>query len=175
VIEVPELETERLVLRAWRDEDLDAWAALCADDEVMRALGRPGGLSREDAWREMAFLAGHWQLKGFGHWALEERASRELVGRAGLFAPEAWPGLEVGWMVGRLRWGRGYAGEAARAAMEWAATALRAPRVISLIADDNLRSQRVAEKLGMTVEGRAVVRGTEVRVYGVALPGTRSG
>ena len=160
------------MLRGWRDEDLDGWAAICADHEVMRSLGRPGGLSREDAWREMAFLAGHWELKGFGHWALEERASGGLVGRAGLLEPEGWPGLEVGWMVARPRWGRGYAGEAARAAMAWAASDLGAGHVISLIADENARSQRVAEKLGMAVEGRATVRGTELRVYGVDLAGS---
>ena len=160
------------MLRGWRDADLLGWAAICADHEVMRSLGRPGGLSREDAWREMAFLAGHWELKGFGHWALEERTSGRLVGRAGLLEPEGWPGLEVGWMVARPRWGQGYAGEAARAAMAWAAAELGAGHVISLIADENARSARVAEKLGMEVEGRATVRGTELRVYGVDLAGS---
>ena len=169
---VPKLETARLALRGWRADDLDDWAAICADDEVTRPLGQPGGLSREDAWREMAFLAGHWELKGFGHWALEERWSGALVGRTGLFDPESWPGLELGWLVARPRWGQGYAGEGARAAMGWAAAELRADHLISLITDENVRSQRVAEKLSMAVEGRTRHRGFEVRVYGVDLPGS---
>ena len=166
---VPRVETERLLLREWRDEDTDPWAELCADDEVMRSLGREGALSLGDAWRDMAVMAGHWALKGFGHWILELRATGELVGRAGLYHPPDWPGLEVGWTVARPHWGNGYAGEAGRAAIDWARDELGADRVISLIADDNHRSQRVAEKLGMHVEGRASLRGHDLRVFGVDL------
>ena len=161
------LETERLLLRGWRDEDTEAWAELCADDEVMRALGRERGLPPGDAWREMATLAGHWALKGFGHWVLELRTSGALVGRAGLYHPPDWPGLELGWTVARPHWGNGYAGEAARAGIGWARAELGADHLISLIADDNHRSVRVAEKLGMRPEGRATVRGHDLRMFGM--------
>lgn len=164
---VPELETERLLLRDWRDEDSGPWAELCADDEVMRSLGFEGGLTPEEAWRDMAFLAGHWALKGYGHWVLELRESGRLAGRAGLLCPPGWPGLELGWTVARPLWGLGLAGEAARAGMDWARDVLGADHLISLIADDNLRSQRVAEKLGMAQEGRTVVRRFDLRVYGL--------
>ena len=166
---VPEVETERLLMRGWHNSDIDAWAELCADDEVMRSLGHKSGLTFGDAWGEMATLAGHWALKGFGHWVLELRETGELVGRAGLFYPPDWPSLELGWTVARPHWGNGYAGEAARASMEWARAELGADHLISLIADDNRRSQRVAEKLGMEQEGRAQVRGFDLRMYGIDL------
>jgi RimJ/RimL family protein N-acetyltransferase len=167
---VPPLDTERLVMRGFRDDDQERWAAIRADDEVMRSLGRDGGIAPDEAWREMAMLAGHWALKGFGHWALEERSSGALIGNAGLFFPPDWPALEVGWTVARPRWGEGFAGEAARAAARWAQAQLGTGHLISLIAPSNSRSLRVAEKLGMTHEGEAHVRGFRLLKYGSDLP-----
>jgi RimJ/RimL family protein N-acetyltransferase len=170
-VKPPEFETERLLLRGFRDDDLDAWAAICADPEVTRWVGDPDGLSRERAWRLMAYLIGHWALRGCGQWALVERSTGQLIGRAGLLFPEGWPGLEVGWLVERARWGEGFAPEAARAAVEWARDELGAERVISLIEDANRASQRVAEKLGMTLSGRTrILDGTvDVRVFALEM------
>ncbi len=105
-----------------------------------------------------------------GIWAVVERESGELVGRVGLQEPEGWPGVELAWLVARSRWGRGYAPEAGRASLDWARDELGIDHVISLIADDNPRSARVAEKLGMRLEGRALVHGVhDVRVFGLDL------
>ena len=123
-----------------------------------------------EAWRDMAIMAGHWALKGFGHWALEERDSGELVGRAGLYLPPDWPEVEVGWTVARPHWGKGYAPEAARAACEWGRRELALDHVISLIHPSNARSIRVAQKLGEQPEGRLNVRGFDLLVYGADLP-----
>ena len=172
---VPVLETERLTLRGFREDDLDEMAAISADPEVTKWVGDDDGLSREDTWRRMAYWVGHWELRGFGQWALIERETGRLVGRAGLLQPEAWPGLEVGWLVAREHCGRGFAPEAGRASADWARDELGATHIISLIEDSNERSARVAEKLGMSVEGRTriVNESVEVRIFGMDL-GTSS-
>ena len=90
-----------------------------------------------------------------------------MVGRVGCWRPEGWPGLEVGWTLRRRFWGRGYATEAARASLEYAFTTLDQPRVISLIAPDNVNSIRVAERLGERPEGEWEVFGPKVIVYAV--------
>ena len=101
------LETTRLLLRPFEAEDLDPYASMCADPEVMRYVGDRGVLSREDAWRQMALLAGHWLLRGFGMWAVEERESGTFVGRVGLHYPEGWPDRKVAWALARPFWDRG--------------------------------------------------------------------
>jgi RimJ/RimL family protein N-acetyltransferase len=161
------LETDRLLLRPFCDADIDAYAAMCADPEVMRYMGDRGVLTREDAWRQMAMLAGHWHLRGFGMWAVEERSTGTFIGRVGLHFPDGWPDREIGWALARPHWGRGFALEAARAALTHAFEHLRWPRAISLIDPENRRSIQLAERLGEQPEGEATVRGHRVRVYAV--------
>jgi RimJ/RimL family protein N-acetyltransferase len=160
------LETERLILRMWRDEDLEPYAEMCADPEVMRYLAAKPA-TRSEAWRNMAMMIGHWHLRGYGMWAVEERASGEMVGRVGCWEPEEWPGFEVGWTLRRGFWGQGFATEAARASLNYAFTKLDQSHVISLIHPENAASIRVAERLGETVEGKTEVSGMPVLVYGI--------
>ena len=162
---IPELVTERLLLRGLKLSDLDAYAAISADPDVRRYLGDGRPLERPAVWREMALLLGHWRLRGFGQWAVVTRETGDLVGRAGLWQPEGWPGLEVGWVLGRQHWGRGFATEAARAALHHAFSGLGARRVISLIHPDNERSIRVAQRLGERFERRVELSGTLHHVY----------
>lgn len=162
----PRLETERLTLRLWRASDFEPFAAMCADEEVMRYVGGKT-LTRPEAWRFMALVVGHWHLKGFGMWAVEERDGGELVGRVGCWQPEGWPGFELGWVLRREFWGRGFATEAARAALRHAFDELEQTHVISLIHPDNRASIRVAERLGEKLEGRTEVFGMEVSIYGI--------
>ncbi len=161
-----ELRTERLLLRQFRPGDIDALAAMCADPEVMRYLGPNGEiLSREDAWRQMAMLVGHWQLRGFGMWAVEELETGLFIGRIGLHYPEGWPDRELGWALSRMFWSRGFASEAARAVAEHAFRDLGWEHLISLILPGNTRSIGLAERLGFKPAGTALVRGAQLLVY----------
>jgi RimJ/RimL family protein N-acetyltransferase len=164
------LETARLRLRMFREEDFEEYARICADPEVMRYLGEGNPLTSADAWRQMAMILGHWRLRGYGLWALEERASGALLGRVGFFNPEGWPGFELGWVLGREHWGKGYATEGARRALEHAFTEMGRDHVISLIRPGNAASIRVAERLGEKLEGRTELFGHEALVYGISRP-----
>lgn len=162
---IPELETERLRLRALRLDDLDAYARMYGDPEVMRFMENGVPLDRAAAFRSMALHLGHWQLRGYGQWALEERATGAFVGRAGLWQPEGWPGLEVGWILERGAWGNGYATEAGAAAIGYAFEVLEADAVISLIMPENVGSIRVAERLGERYERDVQLLGRSARLY----------
>jgi RimJ/RimL family protein N-acetyltransferase len=162
---IPRLETERLVMREWRDSDLEVEAAVSADPEVMRFLG--GVVDRGEAWRRMAMHAGHWLLRGYGNWPVELRDGGATIGRVGLWQPEGWPGLEVGWRLAREAWGHGYATEAARASIEWGWATLDVNQLISIIHPDNAASMRVAERLGMGRLREQDVLGQRAVIFGI--------
>jgi RimJ/RimL family protein N-acetyltransferase len=170
VTQPPELRTERLLMRAPRFGDYERWVEILRDPGVGAGLGKPDGLTPHDAWIDLSVLTGHWALRGFGHWVLEELDGGAVVGRAGLYYPPDWPGLEVGWTVAREHWGKGYAAEAGRRACEWGHEQLGVRHIHSLIHPENASSIRVAEKLGEALEGRHRTRGFELLVYGADLP-----
>lgn len=145
------LFTPRLVLRLPERGDFDAWAAFCADPEQMRFLG--GAQSRQAAWRDLAMRGGAWLTHGFSMFSVIERDTGRWVGRIGPWQPEGWPGTEVGWGVARDHAGRGYAFEAATAAMDYAVDVLGWAQVIHTIHPDNARSIRLAERLGSIHDG----------------------
>lgn len=166
---MPIFETARLLLRPFEERDLDEYAAIMADPEVVRYLGHEP-MSRDDAWRSMALHLGHERLRGWGNNAVVETASDRLLGRAGLWYPEGWPGLEVGWALGRFAWGRGFATEAAVAWRDWAFSTLGADELLSVIDPSNTRSVRVAERIGHTFLGDIEVRGHACVLYGQRRP-----
>lgn len=165
---VPVIATARLVLRRPEERDLAALAAFNADPETMRFLGTGETLDERGSWRQLAMLLGHWALRGYGLFAVEERASGAFVGRTGLLYPAAWPEIELAWGIARPHWGRGYASEAALAVRDWAFGTLGLERVASFIHRENLRSMRVAEKIGSRREGTLRLMGHEVFVYAQA-------
>ena len=161
----PGFRTPRLRLRPLRLSDLDAYAAMCADEEVMRYIGAGGAVAREMAWRHLAMFLGTWALHDHGMWAVEHRASGRLIGRAGFIHPEGWPGLELGWLLAREGWGQGYATEACKAALAHARPRLGTLETISVIRPANLRSVAVAQRLGATLARQVDFMGEQVLVY----------
>lgn len=154
---IPILQTERLILRAPDGDDLDEWAAIMADPDVARYIA-PAPMTRDDAWRSLAGALGHWHLRGYGAWAVERKSDGAMIGRVGMINPEGWPGLEIGWTLGKSYWGHGYATEAAAAAMRFAFLTQPVDRLISNIDPDNTPSQAVALRLGETKGMRTALK-----------------
>ena len=142
----PILFTRNLVLRPLNGDDFEAWAAFHADEESMRFIGGPQ--PRATAWRSLCGMAGAWGVRGFSMFSMIEKATGRWVGRTGPWQPEGWPGTEVGWGVAREFAGRGYAHEAAVAAMDYAVDVLGWTDIIHTINPENQRSIRLAERLG---------------------------
>jgi RimJ/RimL family protein N-acetyltransferase len=159
------IETERLLLRLPEPEDADGVARFMADPEVMRYIGAGQTGTYDDAVERIELHRRKWERDGFGLFSVLRRDTGEFIGRVGLLAwdPVLWePGtrhgigndaeIELGWTLDRTAWGHGYATEAAIAARDWALREVRPRRLISLIHPDNVRSIRVAERIGSGYE-----------------------
>jgi RimJ/RimL family protein N-acetyltransferase len=145
---VPELRTERLLLREWHDTDREPFAALNADPEVMAQF--PATLTRAESDALVDGVLAHVGEHGYGLWAVVDATG--FIGFTGL-KWSAWTGrdeLEIGWRLARSAWGRGYAQEAARAALAYGLG--QVPRVVSFTAVSNTRSERVMQAIGMRRE-----------------------
>ena len=160
---IPLLEAERVRLRAWREEDLEPFAQFCANAATARFLG--GVCDRQDAWRRMAMFLGHWSLRGYGNWVIEDKATGHWIGYSGLWKPEGWPEAEVIWGLAAHCHGRGYATEAARRARAFAYRRLGWSTLISCIAPANGASQKVAARLGAVRERDMILRGAQIGIY----------
>jgi RimJ/RimL family protein N-acetyltransferase len=158
--EIPTLTTRRLRLRAFRAEDLDAYAAMQANPEVMRYLVAGRTATPVEVWRTMATFLGQWALRGYGMWAVEKQDGGAFVGSVGVFQPLDWPEPEIAYSLDRPFWGQGFATEAGAAARDWLFTHVPLPRAASLIRPDNHASKRVAQRLGAVCEGSIELRGS---------------
>jgi len=163
----PVIETERLMLRTWRESDVASNTAMLGDRDAGRFITpdhRP--ITDElSGWRNAAIMAGHWALHGFGYFVVEEKSSGLFVGRVGPWCPPGWPGFEVGWGIAREFRGKGYAVEATRAAIDWVFDNLAVDRIIHCIEPVNVASQRVARRLGASIEGESELFGHAVDLW----------
>ncbi len=163
------IETERLLLRGWRDEDIGPYARMCADPEVMRYL--PAVLTREESARQVGSFVRHWEERGFGLWAVEDRAGGEFIGFIGLAQHDDWPigehKVEVGWRLDRRFWGGGLATEGAIASLHYGFDLLGLPRIISITDPRNAASRRVMEKASLIYRGEVRWRGYDDVWYAI--------
>ena len=162
------LDTPRLYLRPPEERDLEAYVEIHEDPEVLKYLRSTGDAAgRVAGWRTIAMILGHWHLRGYGHWTVVEKATGDVIGRVGPCCPEGWNAVELGWLIRRSHWRRGFATEAARAAIEFTFAETDVDHLVSRISTNNLRSVRVAEKIGERLNYIDTSNGEQTFVYGI--------
>ena len=167
-----QLSTQRLIMRAWRDTDRDAFAAINADPVAMEffpsTISRAGSDASIDAWQKQ------FVERGWSNWAIELKSTGQFIGFVGLSVPVRalpfTPCVEVGWRLDRSAWGQGYASEAAREALRFGFDTLRLAEIVSFTSAVNTRSRAVMERIGMNnahedFEHPAIPEGSHLRLH----------
>lgn len=159
-----EIETERLRLRQFVESDWRDLHEHYSDAEATEhTFGR--SLSEGETWRAMCSMVGHWQIRGYGPYAVEEKSSNRVLGTVGFWYPNDWPSPEIKWALARLYWGKGFASEATRAVQAVGATHLSSISLISFIHENNLPSIKLAESVGAVLEKEVQFRGGAWRIH----------
>jgi RimJ/RimL family protein N-acetyltransferase len=174
IVPLNSVETRRLLLRVPELTDAEALMGILWDPEVVAKkqvtlLEAPGELSL--ALKNTKDMIRHWELRGYGQWSVVETATAQVIGCVGFYHPRRpWPGVDLGWAIHRSRWGNGFATEAARGALDWLWKTTPVERVVSLIGPDDLRSIRVATKIGERFERADIdpINGEPMHVYSIA-------
>ncbi|MGY2850609.1 MULTISPECIES: GNAT family N-acetyltransferase [Bradyrhizobium] len=166
-VDGPVIETARLILRPWRASDVAENTKMLSDPETARFItpDHQPVTSALKGWRNAAVISGHWALYGFGMFAVEEKSSSRYIGRVGPYYPPEWPGFEVGWGIAKEHRGKGYAVEAARAAIDFVFANFTVDRIIHCIDPANAASQAVARRLGAVNEGPGKLEGDVVDIW----------
>jgi RimJ/RimL family protein N-acetyltransferase len=170
---IPTLTTARLRLRAFEAGDLEAYAAMQANPEVMRYLITGRTSTRAEVWRTMAGSLGGWALRGYGMWACETIDGGQFIGSVGVFEPLDWPEPEIAYSLDQPFWHQGFATEAAAAARDWLFGHFPLTRAASFIRPENQASIRVAQRLGAVSEGPIELRGATFEHWVHHRPGTQ--
>ena len=161
------ITTERLILRMWREDDMEPYASLLADPNAARFIV-PGGepvTSPLAAWQHTAVMAGHWALHGIGMFVVTDRHSGSFFGRTGVWSPPGWFGKEVAWALTAEERGKGIAFEAAAAVMDRVFRHSSADELIHCIDDDNAPSQRLAKRLGARQSDKISLFGKPAHIW----------
>lgn len=170
---VPEIETERLRLRGFRPDDLDALCQIFGDPEVMKYISGGKPRTREATEEGLLRSIEGWRKRGFGLWAVEEKATGRVVGYCGLIPLDDTPEIEVAYGLAKSAWGRAFAVEAARAALKFGFGELNLERIVAVVNPGNVASQRVLEKLGMKYTKNAHHYGADLMYYELSAADTR--
>ena len=162
---IPTIRTSRLLLRPWTPDDAEAWFEILQEDGILRYFPNPAPPPRKKADSYIAHHLEHWEKHGYGHWAVVTQDDKRVVGWSGLeYLPELGE-TEVAYLLSKSVWGRGYASEAARAALGFGFESAGLASIIGLVHQDNVASISVLEKCGLHFADRIRLWGIEMCRY----------